>query len=57
MTVEELHALKSELQQLDVELKRFREEHLIGRTEELEQTIRAPARKAQLRLSREEPLA
>jgi len=38
MTVEELHALKSELQQLDVELKRFRKEHLIARTEELEQT-------------------
>ncbi len=57
MTVEELHALKSELQQLNVEVKSFKKELLTTRTAELEQTSRAPASKAYLTVSGEEPLA
>ena len=48
MTAEELHAVKSELQQLGVELKEFKEELLTARAEELEQIVHAPARRARL---------
>ena len=57
MTVEELHALKSELQQLNVEVKSFKKELLTTRTAELEQTFRTPPSKAHLTMSGEEPLA
>ena len=57
MTVEELHALKSELQQLNVEVKSFKKELLTTRKAELEQTSHAPTRKAHLTVSGEAPLA
>ena len=49
MRTEELKALKNELQQLNVELKKFKEERLTARIKELEQIIRAPARRSHLR--------
>jgi len=48
MKTEELKALKNELQQLNVELKKFKEERLTTRIEELEQIIHAPARRLHL---------
>ena len=51
MAVEDLHALKSELQQLNAELNRFKEELLTARIEELEQVFHAPVGKANLRFS------
>jgi hypothetical protein len=48
MKTEEFKALKNELQQLNVELNRFKKELLTARVEELEQAIHAPAKKARL---------
>ncbi len=42
MDMEEFQALKNELQQLTVELKRFKEELLTTRVEELGQVVHAP---------------
>jgi hypothetical protein len=42
MTMEELQALKNELEQLNVELKGFKEELLTERVEELEQIAHSP---------------
>ena len=39
MKTEELQAVKNELQQLSVEVKRFKEELLTARVEELEQIV------------------
>jgi peptidoglycan hydrolase CwlO-like protein len=45
MTMEEFQTLKNELQQLNVEMKRFKEELLTTRIEELKQIVHAPARR------------
>ncbi len=50
MTMEEFQAAKNELEQLNVELKRFKEELLTARTEELRRIARAPARRLYLRM-------
>ena len=50
MTMEEFQALKNELEQLNVELKRFKEELLTARIEELRRIVRAPARMLYLRM-------
>ncbi|MFH1716821.1 MAG: hypothetical protein ABIF19_05680 [Planctomycetota bacterium] len=50
MKMDEFHALKNELEQLNVELKRFKEELLTTRIEELEQIVHAPARRSHLRM-------
>jgi len=50
MTVKQLKTVKSQLQQLNVELKDFKEELLAARTKELEQTIYMLASKPHLSL-------
>ncbi len=50
MTMEEFQAAKNELEQLNVELKRFKEELLTARIKELEQIVHAPARRLHLRM-------
>ena len=50
MTRDEFQALKNELEQLDVELKRFKEELRTTRIEELKQVVHAPARRSHLRM-------
>jgi hypothetical protein len=57
MTVEELRAFKSELQQLNIELKNLKRQLLVTRTEQLERTIRVSERKGHLRLSGKETVA
>lgn len=47
----DVQVLKRELLELDVELKRFKEELLTTRAEELERIFRAPAGKPHLRSS------
>jgi len=51
MKMDEFYALKNELEQLNVELKRFKEELLTTRIEELEQIVHAPARRSHLRIT------
>jgi len=46
MTGEELRALKDKLQQLNVDLERFKEELLTSRVEELQRIIHAPVRRS-----------
>jgi hypothetical protein len=48
MTMKQLHALKSQLQQLNVELKDFKEEFFTARTKELEQMIYMRANRSHL---------
>ena len=48
--MDEVQALKNELEQLSVEVKRFKEELLTARIEELEQIVHAPARRSHLRM-------
>jgi hypothetical protein len=48
MTMEEVQALRSELQQLSAEAKRFKEELLAARVEELERIAHAPVRTVHL---------
>ena len=43
MTIKDVQALKKELLELDVELKRFKGEILAARIKQLERTIRRPA--------------
>ncbi|UCE47137.1 MAG: hypothetical protein JSW47_16205 [Phycisphaerales bacterium] len=43
MTMQEVQTVKRQLQQLNVELSRFKRELLTARVEELEQAIRRPA--------------
>ena len=50
MTMDEVQAVKNELERLNVELKRFKEELLTTRVKELEQVVRAPARRLYLRM-------
>ena len=50
MKMEEVQALGNELRQLNVELKRFKEELLTKRIEEFEQIVHAPARRSHLRM-------
>ncbi len=50
MTMEEFQAAKNELEQLGAELKRFKEELLTTRIEELEQIVHAPASRLHLRM-------
>jgi hypothetical protein len=51
MKAEELLALRNELQDLNVEINRFKEELLATRVEELERIIRASARRPNPRVS------
>ena len=50
MTMDEVQAVKNELQQVRVEVKRFKEELLTTRIEEFEQIVHAPARRSHLRM-------
>jgi hypothetical protein len=50
MTMDEVQAVKNELRQLNVELKRFKEELLAARVKELEQVAHVPARRLYLRM-------
>ena len=50
MTMDELQAVKNELQQLSLEVKRFKEELLTTKIEELEQIVHASARRLPLRM-------
>jgi len=43
MTIKDVQALKKDLLELDVELKRFKGEILAARIKQIEQTIRRPA--------------
>jgi len=50
MNMQDFQALKNELEQLNVELKRFKEELLTTRIEEMEQFVHAPARRSHPRM-------
>jgi hypothetical protein len=50
MTMNEVQAVKNELEQLNVELKRFKEELLTARIEELKRIVHAPAKRLYLRM-------
>jgi len=46
MKADQSHALKNELEQLDLELKRFKEHLLTTRIEELKQVAHAPSKRS-----------
>jgi hypothetical protein len=48
--MKDVQVLKKELLELDVELKRFKEELLTTRFEQLEQIVHAPVGRAHLRM-------
>ncbi len=48
--MKDVQVLKKELLELDVELKRFKQELLATRANELEQIVHAPARRLYLRM-------
>jgi hypothetical protein len=50
MAMDEFQAVKNELEQLNVELKRFKEELRTTRIEELKQVVHAPARRSHPRM-------
>ena len=50
MNMQDFQALKNELEQLNVELKRFKEELLTTRIKEMEQFVHSPARRSHTRI-------